>query len=345
MPTMFTKAALSGIYWSPLGLLINGTNGNDVLTDTSADDTINALGGQDSITISDGNDVVNAGDGNDLVNDFGSGNDIMNGEAGNDWFYVGKGNDTVNGGAGTDGVGYLYSEQIVALDLESGFAISEGIDTLISIEDAAGGLGDDTLLGSSVANYLYGADGNDHIDGRAGNDYLWGGTYHDTIIGGSGADSLLGDYGNDTLDGGTDNDWLWGGWGDDVMTGGAGVDVFNFGPGDIFAYDTITDFQHGIDVIDLRAIDARPDLPGDQAFTFDSTPDGSVEEFFDGLSDDWSGLLSSDPGPWINGDTGEVEYRYDGGYTYVYLSYGDGLTDVSIRLNGYVTLDAHDFLL
>jgi Ca2+-binding RTX toxin-like protein len=344
MPVL-SAAKLGGVFL-PLDQIINGTEGNDWLYDGIGNDTIYAGGGHDGITLGAGNDTVYAGFGNDIVYDHGSGNDTMYGEFGDDYFFVGLGNDVVDGGAGKDGVSYLYSQQIVALDLESGWAISEGIDQLISIEDAAGGIGNDTLLGSSVANYLYGADGEDKLDGRGGDDYLWGGAGGDNIIGGTGRDTLVGDYGNDRLDGGADNDVVWGGWGDDVMAGGAGADTFYFSSkNDIYNYDTITDFQHGIDKIDLRGIDARPDIAGNQAFTFDSTPDGSVEEFFDGFSDDWGGLISSDPGPWINGDTGEVEYRHDGGYTYIYLSYGDGLTDVSIRLEGTITLSASDFLL
>jgi Ca2+-binding RTX toxin-like protein len=174
--------------------------------------TVNGTANPDSITIYDGDDVVNAGEGGDVIYDFGTGNDIIRGEGGNDWIFVGKGNDTVDGGLGRDGISYLYSEQIVGLDLEAGFALSEGIDTLISIEDASGGAGNDSLLGSSVDNYLYGADGNDRLDGRGGNDSLWGGAGNDTVVGGTGSDFVFGDYGNDTLDGGADVDTLWGGW-------------------------------------------------------------------------------------------------------------------------------------
>lgn len=335
-----------------LGYSITGTAGNDVLTDLqngvdyATNDTVSGLGGNDLITLYKGNDIAYGGDGNDIMYDFGNGNDAMHGDAGNDSFFVGLGNDTVDGGAGTDSVSYLFSAQIAGVDLQAGYAISEGIDTLISIENAYGSAGNDSLLGSAAANEMRGYDGNDYIDGRGGNDLLDGQYGNDKLVGGAGNDSLYGYFGNDTMDGGADNDVLWGFWGDDVMTGGSGADRFYFGStGDFDHFDTIKDFQHGIDKIDVSAIDARPDVAGNQAFTFDSTPDGAAEEFFDGLSDDWNGIISSDPGPYINGDTGEIEYRYDGNYTYVYLSYGDGLTDVSIRLDGHITLSASDFNL
>jgi len=336
---------------------ITGTNGNDNLNDLyrtkgglvmdlGTDDIIYGLGGHDLIDIFNGNDTVYAGDGNDAIYDRGTGNDRMYGEAGNDAFYLGTGNDYVDGGTGTDWVSYLFSDQVALVDLQGGYAIAQGVDTLVSIENVSGSDWNDVLFGSGVANSMLGGWGEDYIDGRGGDDFLYGREGSDTLIGGAGRDTLVGDVGDDRLDGGADNDVIWGGWGNDVMTGGAGADTFYFSTkSDIFAYDIITDFQHGVDKIDLSAIDARPDLAGDQAFFFDASPDGATEEFFDGLSDDWSGLISGEPGPWINGDRGEIEYRHADGYTYVYLAYGDGLIDASIRLDGTITLTASDFIL
>jgi Ca2+-binding RTX toxin-like protein len=349
MPTL--KSAAVAFPIPDIGFLIEGTEGNDTLSDLisgvdwSSNDTVNGLGGNDWITLYNGNDTANGGAGNDTFYDRGNGNDVMNGEAGSDFFFVGLGNDTVNGGDGTDWVSYALSQQIVALDLQSGFAISEGIDTLTSIESAYGGIGNDTLLGSAVGNSFYGGDGQDRLDGREGNDFLNGQAGNDTILGGTGADSLYGEIGNDVLDGGENDDFLWGGQGDDTLTGGAGADTFYYSSfSDFNTVDTITDFQQGVDKINLGALDARPDLAGNQAFTFDSTPDGSWEEFWDGL-DDWGAWVLHGVGPSINGDTGEIEYRHDGGYTYVYLSTADTPNSASIRLEGTYNLTAADFVL
>jgi len=46
-----------------------------------------------------------------------------------------------------------------------------------------------------------------------------------------------------------------------------------------------------------------------------------------------------------HGDTGEIEYRHDGGYTYIYLSYADTPNSASIRLEGTYNLTAADFVL
>ena len=106
-----------------------------------------------------------------------------------------------------------------------------------------------------------------------------------TLTGTSGNDTMLGLGGNDTLNGGEGNDTLIGGAGADTMTGGAGNDVFVYGPivrrvaesgpADT-ARDTITDFVHLSDMIDLSAIDADKGRgqgagggqAGDQAFKF-----------------------------------------------------------------------------
>jgi Ca2+-binding RTX toxin-like protein len=337
------------------GTLIKGTDRPDTLDDRSpmgdggyhdpaTDDTIYGYAGGDEINIHNGNDTVYGGDDQDNIYDHGTGNDRMYGEGGLDSFWVGLGNDTIDGGDGIDAVFYRLSQQLVALDLESGSAISEGIDTLISIESAYGTSGNDVLLGSAMGNALSGEDGDDRIDGRGGDDILIGGAGSDTIAGGAGADALTGGAGNDTLDGGTEADDLTGSAGHDVMTGGAGADLFIFREWiDVAQGDTIEDFTQGVDKIVVSALDARSDLAGDQAFSFDGTPDGTVEEFLDSL--DEGGVIPNGPGPHIHGEPGEIEYKHEGGKTYIYLSTHDILTDWAIVLEGTHNLTAGDFSL
>ena len=89
------------------------------------------------------------------------------------------------------------------------------------------------------------------IVGTIGNDSLTGtgdATTPDYILGLSGNDTLSGLGGSDTLVGGTGSDWL---------TGGAGNDVFAWSLNDqgskgAPAVDTITDFEIGADILDLR---------------------------------------------------------------------------------------------
>jgi Ca2+-binding RTX toxin-like protein len=72
-------------------------------------------------------------------------------------------------------------------DTRSGYA------SFIGIENVTSGDGNDTILGSDVANVLDGVWGNDTLEGRGGND---------TLIGSDGNDRLSGGDGNDVYDGG-----------------------------------------------------------------------------------------------------------------------------------------------
>jgi len=87
-------------------------------------------------------------------------------------------------------------------------------------------------------------------------DFYIGTPSNDIMTGNSGDDFLEGFAGNDTLNGGAGNDSLAGGLGADILTGGSGGDKFVF---DATAFtdasngvmDEVTDFQPGVDLIDL----------------------------------------------------------------------------------------------
>ena len=110
-----------------------------------------------------------------------------------------------------------------------------------------GGRGSDTLIGGDAADVIKGdfdatigdgAEGNDWIEGRGGNDTLYGDGGEggsDTIIGGTGdnliwgdsgdgaegrGDSLIGGLGNDTIIGHAGNDYINGIGGDNLLIGG-----------------------------------------------------------------------------------------------------------------------------
>ena len=112
----------------------------------------------------------------------------------------------------------------------------------VTIENAEGGKGHDTIRGNSARNVLqgnsgndriYGGEENDIIKGDAGNDYLYGengndrlygGNDNDRLYGSSGNDYLYGESGNDRLYGGNDNDRLYGGSGNNYLLGNHGDD-------------------------------------------------------------------------------------------------------------------------
>ncbi|MCB1340439.1 MAG: hypothetical protein KDK24_05110 [Pseudooceanicola sp.] len=181
-------------------------------------------------------------DDNDMFGDIGNdqisgrnGNDRLFGDIGNDLLLGGNGNDTLYGGADDD-------------DLQGG----NGNDTLlggIGDDDLDGGAGRDTLKGNEGDDSLEGKKGRDTLRGMDGDDTLLGGTHNDTLFGGRDDDTLDGGVGSDTLYGDQGADTLDGGLGADTLTGGIGADVFVFSADG--ATDTITDWQDGIDLIDL----------------------------------------------------------------------------------------------
>lgn len=112
------------------------------------------------------------------------------------------------------------------------------------------------ILGTDNADILRGYDTNQNIYGGPGNDRLYGN---------KGKDSLFGENGNDSLTGGK---------GADSLTGGLGADIFVYNSieeskGHILSRDTINDFNHGEDFIDLSKIkfSHRPNDPKHSLFT------------------------------------------------------------------------------
>jgi Ca2+-binding RTX toxin-like protein len=68
------------------------------------------------------------------------------------------------------------------------------------------GDGNDTVVGTSLDDFLIGLGGDDVLYGYAGADVLQGGTGNDTLYGGDGNDALHGGAGADTIDGGAGSD-------------------------------------------------------------------------------------------------------------------------------------------
>jgi hypothetical protein len=135
---------------------------------------------------------------------------------------------------------------------------------------------DDNLQGTSANENFYAYAGNDVVHGGGGNDQLMGHEGDDSLYGDDGNDTLFGQEGNDFLYGGAGSDTLWwGGFGHDELDGGTGSDIFvgaawewtNQQVGTVL----ITDFQTGIDKLDLTRFDANENTaPG--VITGNKTP-------------------------------------------------------------------------
>jgi serralysin len=150
--------------------------------------------------------------------------------------------ETVSDSGGRDTVVYDSDSRGGLIDLSNrGFSrmgkpvfFSDGARTLDTIrfgpstiiENAAGGSGDDRLIGNRARNTLTGNDGNDALDGAGGPDTLRGGAGADTLEGGAGNDTLIGGAGGDRLVGGAGDDLLYlEQAGDRLFDGGGGRDT------------------------------------------------------------------------------------------------------------------------
>ncbi|RWD96991.1 VCBS domain-containing protein, partial [Mesorhizobium sp.] len=182
---------------------------------------------------------------------------------------------------------------------------------------------------SETFQVITGSNGNsgDNLSNPVGgDDVLYGNGGADQIFGLAGNDTLFGQDGNDTLNGGDGNDRLVGGVGADTLTGGAEADTFYYGPNVTDSaptagnFDTITDFVHGVDKIDLSSIDAAA-APGDQAFLFGGQNSATVAN--------------------------SITWSESGGNTIVHVDVsGNTTADFQITLTGInLGLTASDFVL
>jgi Ca2+-binding RTX toxin-like protein len=222
-------------------VVIDGEGGNDNIdasayTATPFGGRLNLVGGpgDDRLVGSEMANRLWGDDGDDLLYGLG-GPDKLYGGPGNDSLYGGAGPDQLIADAGLDGADTLrggddddrvdYSARTNPLDLTLGNGLAddgeagEGDSIEADVENAFGGAGNDVLVGSSRRNFL---------DGRGGDDEIYGGASNDYLIGGAGNDSIFGDDGNDTLTGGDGNDTLTGGAGADYLAADIGDDlIFN----------------------------------------------------------------------------------------------------------------------
>ncbi len=215
--------------------------------------------------------------------------DALTGDDRANWFFGNRGADTVDGAGGENSVSYYAPwkglvdpavVQGVLVDLRAGFARDgDGSpdggsrDVLLNIEHAVGSHLGDTLVGTDGANQLWGAEGNDRLEGRLGADtYLVGagdklvegagggtdmvlagftytlganletltltGTGGSGGTGNTGANLIAGNTGANALRGGDGADTLHGGGGADTLFGEGGSDVLRGDAGaDVFRFD------------------------------------------------------------------------------------------------------------
>ncbi|MDI5927936.1 choice-of-anchor Q domain-containing protein [Rhizobium leguminosarum] len=227
------------------------------------------------------------------------GNETFKGLGGSDVLKGGAGADVLDGGTGNDTASY---------------AGSDAVNVDLATKAASGG----QATGDKIA----------------GIENLTGSSYNDVLTGGNGGGNVLtGGAGADKLDGGAGNDVLIGGAGKDIMTGGIGEDTFILKAptetGSGLNRDGITDFQHGVDKIDISAIDANGSAAGNGTFHFQAQENALFDHKAGALAwhyDDHAGTAS---------DVTVIQADMN----------GDGIHDFEVQLKGLVHLGAGDFLL
>lgn len=236
--------------WNAFVLLNSGTisgAAGGVVLGAEGDRVVNTGMIVGDVTLGAGNDsylgdggrldgALRGGPGDDVLV-AGLGNDSVYGGLGNDFLSGGAGNDRLDGGVGSDTVSYEVNTTPVRIDLAAGQASFPGTswlaETLVSIENAIGGSGNDVLVGDEGRNALMGLAGDDTLSGGGNVDQLYGGDGADvfrfTSVAAADGDRILSE---------------------------SGFVAFE-GPGTAAG-----------DRIDLSAIDANTTLPGHQSWTF-----------------------------------------------------------------------------
>ena len=160
MTRSMVGAATTRFWAKPVMTRLYGERGSDQLEGGA---------GEDRLFGATGNDNLDGGPGNHDQIDGGPGDDSLAGGEGDfDVLTGGPGNDSIDGGPGAhDIASYAGTGGAVTINLEAGTVSGAESEQLTGIEDAIGGSGDDTLIGSiASSNRLDGGPGNDRLDRR-----------------------------------------------------------------------------------------------------------------------------------------------------------------------------------
>lgn len=169
----------------------------------------------------------------------------------------------------------------------SGFE-GEGLD-IIGTENA------DFLFGTNDGELIDGLGGDDSLSASDGDDLALGGAGADTIGGGNGDDLILGEGGadlifaydgDDQVDAGAGGDIIYSGEGSDTLFGGKGTDSFVFDLEDFEdgSVDTVSDFELGEDKVVILGLSNQNEIAfdsktgslsvdGDEIIVFENSDD------------------------------------------------------------------------
>ncbi len=167
---------------------MEGTSGDDVLSNTADSISVNGGAGNDSIYSAGKYNTVICGNGNDTVHYHDNDHSYMDGGDGNDLFhsdsYGGVDYATVLGGSGNDTIKGFFDDSFINGGIGSDVISVAGFDNAVY-----GGDGDDTIF-NHYNSSVYGGAGNDFISLSSDDILVNGGTGDDTIDGRNGFDNI-----------------------------------------------------------------------------------------------------------------------------------------------------------
>ncbi|HEX8322655.1 MAG TPA: NF038122 family metalloprotease [Tepidisphaeraceae bacterium] len=133
-----------------------------------------------------------------------------------------SGSNNIAGAVSTNTSGDIAFSATVRAGSVTAYGYFDNSDINGVFYDARGG--NDTIVGSTRNELIYGGDGDDNVDANAGADTVYGGIGNDFLSGSSQSDRIFGEDGEDSLGGGNGNDSLYGGNAIDLLEGGADND-------------------------------------------------------------------------------------------------------------------------
>jgi Ca2+-binding RTX toxin-like protein len=195
------------------------------------------------------------------------------------------------------------------ITLRDWFSVPGQIEQFVFVETGLLDLSSWTL----TATIGQASDGDDALEGAAGQDWITGGLGDDVIEGLAGDDILSGNYGADRIEGGAGADVIYGGGDNDVIDGGAGADLIFGGAGhDIASYASSTSTTAGVHVSLANPILNTLDAAGDVLSGIEGLEGTNLNDELWGDAGDNTlrGLAGDDV---LKGDRGDDTYEVNAG--------------------------------